>query len=85
MQFLDSNGNPLGFLTEPARQKDDEADQQDQAEPSSADGGPSNVKAAAPEQQKEDDEEKHEVHVSKIALLRTHRYGAFTPTFPVRC
>ena len=44
----------LGSRTKSAHQKDDKADQQNQANPSSADEGPSNVKTAAAEQNKKD-------------------------------
>jgi len=44
----------LGSRIKSAHQKDDKADQQNQANPSSADEGPSNVKTAAAEQNKKD-------------------------------
>jgi hypothetical protein len=46
---------PLRPGAESAHQKDDEADQKNQAEPSSTDGRPSKVKTAAAEQKNKDD------------------------------
>lgn len=45
----------IRFRAESAHQKDDQADQQNEAEASSANGGPAKVKTAAAEQEKEED------------------------------
>jgi hypothetical protein len=46
--------NLLSFRSKSAHQKDDKANQQNQANPASTDEGPSKVKTAAAEQNKKD-------------------------------
>jgi hypothetical protein len=50
--------HPSGFRAPSAHQIDDKADQQNQAEPSSANGRPADVKAAAAKQEKKNNDEK---------------------------
>jgi hypothetical protein len=47
-----------GFRAKTAHKIDDKADQQNQANPSSTDGGPAKVKAAAAEQQEKYNDKK---------------------------
>jgi hypothetical protein len=53
-----SSAATSGFRVKPAHQKDNQADQQNQAEPAAADGRSANIKTAAAEQEKKNDDEK---------------------------
>jgi len=67
---------PSGFRAKTAHKIDDQADQQNQAKPSAADGGSAKVKAAAAEQEEKNNDEKEQVHGGKIACRGECRYGA---------
>jgi len=71
-----------GFRAKTAHKIDDKADQQNQAEPSAADGGPAKVKAAAAEQEEKNNNEKEEVHGDKIARRGECCYGALPHRSP---
>jgi hypothetical protein len=66
------------FCAPSARQIDDKAQQEDKADPSSADGGPTDVKAAAAEQKEKDKDKKKYIHGCRVALHCFHDYGALT-------
>ena len=48
----------LGFRTKSSHKIDDETDDQNEAEPSSANSGPAKIKAAAAEQKQQDNDKK---------------------------
>jgi hypothetical protein len=70
-------GDRLGFRAPPAHKIDDKANQQNQADPSSADGGPAKVKTAAAEQEKKNKDKEYKTHTRKIALYCDRVYGVF--------
>jgi hypothetical protein len=68
----------LGFRAKSAHQKDNQADQQNQAEPAAADGRSANIKTAAAEQEKKNNDKKEYIHDCKVSLRRGFHYGALT-------
>jgi hypothetical protein len=68
----------LGFRAESAHEKHNQADQQDQAKPATANGRPANIKTAAAEQEKKNNDKKEYIHDWKIAPRDNHDYGALT-------
>jgi hypothetical protein len=72
-----SASSRLGSRAESAHEKDDKADQQNQAKPSAPDGGPAKVKTAAAEQEKKNKDKQYKTHTRKIALYCDRVYGAF--------
>jgi hypothetical protein len=66
----------LGFRAESAHQKDNQADQQNQAKATATDGRPANIKTAAAEQEKKNNDKKEYIHDCKIALRGNGSYGA---------
>ena len=72
-----SASSRLGSRAESAHEKDDKADQQNQAKPSAPDGGPAKVKTAAAEQEKKNKDKQYKTHTRKIALYCDRVYGVF--------
>ena len=70
---------PSRLRAKSAHQEYDEADEQDEAEPATADGGTAEVETAAAEQEKKHYYEKDEVHGSKITRRDWRAYGVFPP------
>jgi hypothetical protein len=69
------------FRAKSAHQKDNQADQQNQAKATAADGRPANIKAAAAEQEKKNNDKKEYIHDCKIALRGNGDYGALPYLF----
>jgi hypothetical protein len=72
---------PSRFRAKSAHQKDNQADQQNQAKATAADGRPANIKTAAAEQEKKNNDKKEYIHDCKIALRGNGDYGALPYLF----
>jgi hypothetical protein len=73
-----SSAATSGFRVKPAHQKDNQADQQNQAEPAAADGRTANIKTAAAEQEKKNNDKKEYIHEYKVSFRLGFHYGALT-------
>jgi hypothetical protein len=76
--FFAHNRSAFGGA-ETAHEKDDQADEQDQAQPAAADEGSTQIKTAAPEQQEQKHHKYQHIHDGRVMPAPSGCHGVFPP------